>query len=79
MARFAGRVDELIAWIRDQGRTGIGDQRDRLIGRETGKQLRTGFCRVVFVIGCERRGDSIAVHELTGYTGILTCNDIGAS
>ncbi len=77
-AAFMRRAHQLESRVRNQRRAGIGDQRNRTAGGKALQQRRARLFGVVFVVGCERRRDDVAVEQLPGDAGVFAGDHVGS-
>src|SRR3546814_12931279 len=62
---------QLEAWIGNQGRAGVGNQRQRLAAGHRLQQAAAVAFAGMIVVGGERRGDALGAQQLAGDTGVL--------
>ncbi len=77
MARRNRRLDQFVSWIGNKRRTGIGNQRQSLLGSQPFQNNRAHLGGIMLVIGQNRRGDAVMGQQHLGHALVLGQNGIG--
>ena len=77
-ARLTRFIDQLVAWIRDQRRSGITGQGDDLALFQPIQNTRPHFCPIVIVVCLNTRGKTHMLQQFGGDPAILGQNHVCA-